>query len=72
MIRLIKINNYLTGIEGIEIYPIIPFIIFFTFFILVTFYVITAKKKYIDELSNIPFDDGESTFLSDQINNSDQ
>ncbi len=70
MLKFIK--GYVSSIDGIEIYPIISFIIFFSFFILVTFYVITAKKKYIDELSNLPFEDGNPTTISDQINNSDQ
>jgi cytochrome c oxidase cbb3-type subunit 4 len=70
MLKFIK--GYVSSIDGIEIYPIISFIIFFTFFILVTFYVITAKKKYIDELSNLPFDDGNPSTALDQLNNSDQ
>jgi cbb3-type cytochrome oxidase subunit 3 len=68
MLKFIK--GYVSSIDGIEIYPIISFIIFFVFFMLVTFYVITSKKKYIDELSNLPFEDGELSAQSDTINNS--
>lgn len=68
MLKFIK--GYVSSIDGIEIYPIISFIIFFVFFMLVTFYVITSKKKYIDELSNLPFEDGELSTQSDSINNS--
>jgi len=46
----------MTGIEGIEIYPIISLLIFFIFFTMLFFWVVTAKKDYIDEVSNIPFD----------------
>lgn len=70
MLKFIK--GYMTSIDGIEIYPIISFIIFFVFFIAVIYYIVTAKKNYIDELSNLPFDDGEKTILSDSINHSDQ
>ncbi len=68
MLKFIK--GYVSSIDGIEIYPIISFIIFFVFFMLVTFYVITSKKKYIDELSNLPFEDGELSTQPDSINNS--
>ena len=68
MLKFIK--GHISNIDGIEIYPIISFIIFFVFFLLVTYYVIAAKKNYIDELSNLPFEDGENT--SNSINNSDQ
>ena len=46
----------MTGIEGIEIYPIVSLLIFFTFFALLFFWVFTAKKNYIEEVSNLPFD----------------
>jgi cbb3-type cytochrome oxidase subunit 3 len=70
MLKFIK--GYVSSIDGIEIYPIISFIIFFVFFLAVTYYVITAKKSYIDELSNIPLEDGEENTLSDSINTSDK
>jgi len=69
MLKFIK--GYVSSIDGIEIYPIISFIIFFAFFIGVTFFVITAKKNYIEELSNLPFDDGEAD-ISDPVNTSDK
>lgn len=69
MLKFIK--GYVSSIDGIEIYPIISFIIFFAFFIAVTFYVVTAKKNYIEELSNMPFDDGEAD-VSDTLNTNDK
>ncbi len=44
------------SIAGIEIYPLISLSIFFTFFVLLFWWVITAKKDYINEVSNIPLD----------------
>ncbi|WP_435138987.1 CcoQ/FixQ family Cbb3-type cytochrome c oxidase assembly chaperone [Formosa sp. A9] len=49
-------KNYMESISGIEIYPIISLIIFFTFFVLLFWWVLTAKKEYIDTVSHIPFD----------------
>lgn len=54
MLKFIK--HHMTGIEGIEIYPIISLLIFFTFFTLLFLWVFTAKKNYIDEVSNLPFE----------------
>ncbi len=70
MLKFIK--GYVSSIDGIEIYPIISFIIFFTFFIAVLYYILAAKKNYIDELSNLPFDDGITIQTSDSTNHSDQ
>ncbi len=70
MLKFIK--GYVSSIDGIEIYPIISFIIFFTFFIAVLYYIIAAKKNYIDELSNLPFDDGVANISSESMNHSDQ
>lgn len=70
MLKFIK--GYASSIDGIEIYPIISFIIFFVFFLAVTYFVMTANKTYIKDLSNIPFEDGESDSISDSINNSDK
>ena len=49
-------KQYLETIEGIEIYPIISLTIFFTFFALLIWWVVTAKKDYIDEVKDLPFD----------------
>lgn len=44
------------SITGIEIYPMISLIIFFTFFVVLFYWVFTAKKDYITQVSNIPLD----------------
>jgi len=54
MLKFVK--NHLESIAGIEIFPIISLVIFFTFFVLLLWWVFTAKKNYIKELSNIPLE----------------
>jgi len=43
-------------IDGIEIYPIISLLIFFTFFVVLFWWVLTAKKDYIKDVSHLPLD----------------
>ena len=50
------IKGHLETITGIEVYPIISLIIFFTFFALLFWWVITAKKEYVNEVSQLPLD----------------
>ncbi|MCJ7758705.1 MAG: CcoQ/FixQ family Cbb3-type cytochrome c oxidase assembly chaperone [Gillisia sp.] len=50
------IEGHMSSIEGVEIYPIISLLIFFIFFALLIYWVITAKKEYVDEVSKIPFE----------------
>jgi cbb3-type cytochrome oxidase subunit 3 len=50
------IKGHLETITGIEIYPLISLIIFFTFFVALFWWVFTAKKDYINKVSNIPLD----------------
>ena len=54
MLKFIK--YHMESIDGIEIYPIISLIIFFTFFVLLFWWVITAKKDYIQNVSNMPLE----------------
>jgi len=63
MLRYIKHN--LTGIDGVEIYPIISLLVFVLVFLAVFIYVARMKKKDIEELGNIPFDDD---VINDQSN----
>lgn len=55
MLRFIKGN--LEHIDGVQIYPLISLIIFFLFFVGLFYWVITAKKDHITEVSNMPLDD---------------
>ena len=50
------LKGHLESITGIEIYPLISLIIFFTFFMILFWWVFTAKKEYINTVSNIPLD----------------
>lgn len=55
MLRFVK--NHLESITGIEIYPLISLMIFFIFFVILFWWVFTAKKEYINRVSNIPLDE---------------
>lgn len=54
MLRFIKGN--LENIDGVVIYPLISLIIFVVFFVALFWWVFTAKKSHIEEVSNIPLD----------------
>lgn len=54
MLKFIK--GHMETIQGIEIYPIISLLIFFLFFVVLFWWVFTAKKDYVEEVSQIPLD----------------
>lgn len=54
MLKFIKGN--LENIDNVQIYPMISLLIFFVFFVVLFYWVITAKKEHIAEVSNIPLD----------------
>ncbi|MEN8858403.1 MAG: CcoQ/FixQ family Cbb3-type cytochrome c oxidase assembly chaperone [Flavobacteriaceae bacterium] len=55
MLKFVK--NHMETITGIEIYPLISLLIFFTFFVVLFWWVFTAKKEYINTVSQIPLND---------------
>ncbi len=59
MLKFIK--GHMETIAGIEIYPIISLSIFFLFFVLLFLWVFTAKKDYLETMSNIPLDPENDT-----------
>ena len=59
MLKFVK--NHMDSISGIEIYPIISLLIFFGFFVVLFWWVFTAKKDYIDTVSNIPLENQNQT-----------
>lgn len=61
MLKYIK--NHMDSISGIEIYPLISLLIFFIFFVALFWWVFTAKKEYIDRMSDIPLDHQNDTQL---------
>ncbi|KAA1247381.1 CcoQ/FixQ family Cbb3-type cytochrome c oxidase assembly chaperone [Aquimarina sp. RZ0] len=54
MLKFIK--GHMESIDGIEIYPMISLLIFFIFFAVLFWWVFTAKKEHIKEVSNIPLE----------------
>ncbi len=58
MLKYIKGN--LENIEGVAIYPMISLVIFFIFFVILFWWVFTATKEHITEVSNIPFDNNQN------------
>lgn len=49
-------DNILTSIEGIAIYPIFSLIVFVLFFTGLTLWVLKVDKKYIEKMSELPFE----------------
>jgi cell division septal protein FtsQ len=47
-------KNYMESIEGVATYPMISLLIFFAFFVLLFWWVLTASKEHIKEVSEIP------------------
>ena len=54
MLKFVK--GPLESIEGVGIYPLISLLIFFIFFVALFWWVITAKKDYINNVSNLPLE----------------
>ncbi|MDY8134931.1 CcoQ/FixQ family Cbb3-type cytochrome c oxidase assembly chaperone [Aquimarina sp. 2201CG5-10] len=61
MLKFIK--GHMESIEGIEIYPMISLLIFFIFFTALFWWVYTAKKEHIKEVSNIPLETNKDDIL---------
>ncbi|HPE84288.1 MAG: CcoQ/FixQ family Cbb3-type cytochrome c oxidase assembly chaperone [Aequorivita sp.] len=55
MLKFVKGN--LENIDNVQIYPMISLLIFFIFFVVLFYWVITAKKEHIKEVSNIPLEE---------------
>jgi hypothetical protein len=45
------------SIEGIATYPMISLLIFFVFFTLLFWWVLTATKEHVKEMSELPLDE---------------
>ena len=45
------------SIEGVATYPMISLLIFFVFFVLLFWWVFTARKEYIKEVSELPLEE---------------
>jgi cytochrome c oxidase cbb3-type subunit IV len=53
-------KEILQSIENVQIWPIISFCIFFLFFLILSWWAITADKKYINEMREMPLRDGDA------------
>ena len=53
-------KNVLQNIDNIAIWPVISFVIFFLFFICLLWWVLTADKKVIDKMRDLPFEKSEN------------
>jgi hypothetical protein len=51
-------KDILQSIDYIAIWPVISFVIFFTFFLMLLWWVFTADKNFINEMSRKPLQDG--------------
>ena len=61
MLKFIK--HHLDTIGGIDIYPVIAFVLFFTFFLFMLWYVLTADKRHIRHLEELPFEEDDKPYL---------
>jgi len=57
MLKFVK--NHMESIEGIATYPMISLLIFFIFFAVLFWWVMTASKEHIKEVSELPLDDNQ-------------
>ena len=60
-----QIKHNMETISGIEIYPVISLLIFFLFFVGLGIWVFSYRKEKIQEMSNIPLDEGLSVITKD-------
>jgi hypothetical protein len=57
MLKFVK--NHMESMEGIATYPMISLLIFFVFFSILFWWVFTASKEHIKEVSEIPLEDNQ-------------
>ncbi|NHF57754.1 CcoQ/FixQ family Cbb3-type cytochrome c oxidase assembly chaperone [Flavobacteriaceae bacterium TP-CH-4] len=55
MLKFVK--GYMETIDGVATYPMISLLIFFVFFAVLFWWVLTASKAHIKEVSEIPLDE---------------
>ena len=54
MLKFVK--GYLESIDNVATYPMISLLIFFVFFVILFWWVFTASKEHIKEMSEMPLD----------------
>ena len=58
MLKFVK--GYMKSIDGVATYPMISLLIFFLFFTILFWWVFTASKEHIKEVSQIPLETEEN------------
>jgi cbb3-type cytochrome oxidase subunit 3 len=61
-----QIKHNMETISGVQIYPILSLLIFFFFFVGLGFWVFSYKKDKIDEMSQIPLEEGSIKISKDR------
>ena len=59
MLKFVK--GYMESIEGVATYPMISLLIFFVFFTVLFWWVFTASKEHIQEVSQLPLESDNPT-----------
>ena len=54
MLKFVK--GYMESIDGVATYPMISLLIFFAFFTVLFWWVFTASKEHIEEVSELPLE----------------
>ncbi|MEH6514157.1 MAG: CcoQ/FixQ family Cbb3-type cytochrome c oxidase assembly chaperone [Maribacter arcticus] len=54
------VKGYMETIDGVATYPMISLLIFFVFFTLLFWWVLTASKSYIEEVSELPLEEDDN------------
>mgnify|MGYP003631032946 FL=1 len=54
MLKFVK--GYMESIDGVATYPMISLLIFFVFFTILFWWVFTASKEHIKEVSELPLE----------------
>lgn len=65
MLKFVK--GYMETIDGVATYPMISLLIFFIFFTVLFWWVLTASKEHIKEVSELPLQDDDDIKDQDQI-----
>ena len=61
MLKFVK--GYMENIDGVATYPMISLLIFFVFFVVLFWWVFTASKEHIQEMSEMPLEkDNQQNF----------
>ena len=60
MLKFVK--HHMESIDNVAIYPMFSLLIFFFFFAILFLWVFTAKKEYIEKVSNLPLENDNTDY----------